>query len=336
MLKARRGSMYDPLVVDAFFAIHSSIRSPRPDAGMPSRSSASVILSQPAGAAADLGRFDSISQGTDEMLALFDLARELAGTNSLSLSADVLIKHLKRFIPFSVAVLYVFDETNSELVAKYSNGDQSALTQELRIAVGQRLSGWVAANRRTIVNSDASLDFGDVAHSFLPPLKSSLSAPIVLNDKLLGVLTVYSNNVAVFSDKHRRVIDMFSEHAAIMLHRDWTTAAPTSADSLRIVTDVTEVEHLLLDAMKDERFSSSSVLLFVDIIGHLTPDETHGSPSTLDAVRHAASAIREDIRHSDVLIWRRPHTFIALLADVTIADASEDGRGNERTYNSDS
>jgi len=48
----------------------------------------------------------------------------------------------------------------------------------LRIPIGQRLSGWVAANRQTIVNSDAALDLGDSAKATPTPLRSCMSAAL--------------------------------------------------------------------------------------------------------------------------------------------------------------
>ena len=42
---------------------------------------------------------------------------------------------------------------------------------------GQRLSGWVAANRQTIANSDAALDLGNLAMRLDPP-QSCLSTVI--------------------------------------------------------------------------------------------------------------------------------------------------------------
>src|SRR5262245_26990724 len=122
ILKSRKGSMYDPLVVDAFLTINTStsptgamlvLRHPLPVESQ---------LHQSKDPPADLRRFDGISQSTDEMLALFDLARDLAGRTTFPFAGDILIKHLKRFIPFSTAVVYILDEMSNELVARYSSG----------------------------------------------------------------------------------------------------------------------------------------------------------------------------------------------------------------------
>jgi GAF domain-containing protein len=77
----------------------------------------------------------------------------------------------------------------------------------MRIVLGQRLSGWVAANRQTISNSDASLDFGSTAKSHILRLRSCISTSLIFDDELVGVLSLYSAEVDGFADDHRRIIE---------------------------------------------------------------------------------------------------------------------------------
>ena len=75
----------------------------------------------------------------------------------------------------------------------------------MTIGVGLRLTGWVAAHRTTIVNSKAALDLGNLAARLQPAPQLCLSTPMLVDSKLVGVLTVYSTadpfaarDVAVF------------------------------------------------------------------------------------------------------------------------------------------
>jgi GAF domain-containing protein len=80
--------------------------------------------------------------------------------------------------------------------------------------LGQRLSGWVAANRQTILNSDPMLDFGEAARTFSPRLRNCLSTPLVSNEQLVGALSVYSNRTEGFSDDHRRIIEVVARQVS--------------------------------------------------------------------------------------------------------------------------
>src|SRR6185503_5712763 len=92
--------------------------------------------------------------------------------------------------------------------ARHTAGEVGVDVRGMRIPLGQRLSGWVAANRQTIVNSDPTLDFGDVARSLVPRLRSSLSVPLMFNGQLIGVLSLYSELADGFTEDHRRVIEV--------------------------------------------------------------------------------------------------------------------------------
>ena len=71
-------------------------------------------------------------------------------------------------------VFFLYDTDRDELVASHAFGDNAPNFSGLRIPRGERLTGWVAANKQTILNSDPVLDFGEAARQFKPRLKSCL------------------------------------------------------------------------------------------------------------------------------------------------------------------
>ena len=83
-----------------------------------------------------------------------------------------------------------------------------------RIPLGQRLSGWVGANKQSIRNSDPVLDLGDVARGLTPRLRSCLSSPLVVGQSLVGVLSLYSHSPKAFTEDHQRVIEVFARQVA--------------------------------------------------------------------------------------------------------------------------
>ena len=75
-----------------------------------------------------------------------------------------------------------------------------------RIALGDRLSGWVAATRTAIVNSDARLDL-DPGIRDGSPLQSALAVPIGNGEHVGGVLAFYSDRQGAFSSLHVRMAE---------------------------------------------------------------------------------------------------------------------------------
>jgi putative nucleotidyltransferase with HDIG domain len=214
ILEERRGTMYDPLVVDAFLRVHTAIA---PQECVAGEKSALRAITAAAVERTDIvenshARLDEIAASSDEMLTLFDLARSLNGTMDLADSTQLISSHLKRLIPSSLLVLYVYDETADDLVAVHTTGEQAGVINGFRMPVGQRLTGWVAATRQSIRNSDPVLDFGDSARTLVPRLRSSLSTPLIFGTRLVGVLSLYASTKDAFSEEHQRIVEVVATH----------------------------------------------------------------------------------------------------------------------------
>jgi diguanylate cyclase (GGDEF)-like protein/putative nucleotidyltransferase with HDIG domain len=303
ILADRRGTMYDPLIIDAFARVHQEIAreavvpAPRP---LDMTSSASP-------------RLDEITASADEMLTLYELARALAGQASVGDTSDVLAKHLRRLIPSSLCVFYSYDALASELVASHALGDASSVVAGMRIPLGQRLSGWVATNRHTIVNSDPTLDLGEVARQVTPRLRSCLSTPLVCDDTLVGVLTLYSVLVNGFSEDHRRIIEVVARQVAQTLkraaefdssRRDAITGLP-NLTWFRQLVESASVEHITP--------ASALMLLFVDIVGLRQINLLYGRPAGDDVLNHVVRHTRAALRAADMLFRHGGDELVALL-----------------------
>lgn len=103
---------------------------------------------------------------------------------------------------------------------------------------GDRLTGWVAANRQVIVNSDAALDLGERAGQVVPSLASCMSVPLLAGDSLVAVLSLYAAGRDVFTDDLSRLVQMIAPHVAraIVAAKEQESAAtevPALADRAR-------------------------------------------------------------------------------------------------------
>jgi len=72
------------------------------------------------------------------------------------------------------------------------------------------VTGWCGANRRTAINSDASLDLAQIAQLFQPPLHSTISAPLADGERLIAALTAYSLKEDAFTESHRYTFEQVS------------------------------------------------------------------------------------------------------------------------------
>ena len=326
ILDERRGQMYDPLVIDTFSKVYREIFESVHDLETP-RNGLSAITrgALPVDDGVVTGsRLDDISASTEEMLLLYELARSLSGRLDLGDAADVISKHLRRLVPATTCVFFLYDQGLDELVAAHAAGENSSHFSDIRIPMGQRLTGWVAANRQTIVNSDPMLDLGEVARALRPPLRSCLSTPLAVSDNLVGVLTVYSTHREAFSEDHRRLVEVVARQVSqTVLH-----AVEFSRDNVKLrdqLTGLPNKQHL-------ERFLASELAAAGGLpCSILLVNVRHNTERTAARVGQpligqVADAIRAGLRGADLLFRYDTDRFVALLTQTDGATADAVGR----------
>jgi GAF domain-containing protein len=190
----RRGTMYDPRVVDVFVALH--------EAGLnevPPETRAPVIdphaMLQPHEAGDD-------GAAPKDLAAFYALGRELAAPATGSQVGEAIWKSLRTELNAAACVLFVYDDGADALRPLFRIGVET-VSADARIPLGERLSGWVAATATSILNSDARLDLDpDVRDR--SQLQSALAVPIDDGQRIVGVLAFYSARPTAFTSVHQR------------------------------------------------------------------------------------------------------------------------------------
>jgi putative nucleotidyltransferase with HDIG domain len=200
ILLERRGSMYDPLVVDTFIECYAEIAPEAIQAGHDARG----LIAATSG----LRLADSAQPVADEPTT--ELADIFAEVVSCAMPDELLkdvAPHLQRSVPARAYALFTYDTNTDLLTCVSATNDPERRVLGLQIAAGERATGWCAANRRNAVNSFAELDLGQTIKTFDPPLRRSLSVPLLADGRCLGVLTAYSDSESAFSDARAAVLE---------------------------------------------------------------------------------------------------------------------------------
>jgi diguanylate cyclase (GGDEF)-like protein len=315
ILIQRRGGMYDPLIVDTFIQVHERIAPESLPSGPPRRALNEITSSgQAIPFVAGTSRLDEIAASADEMLTLYELARALGGQTSISDTGDIIAKHLRRLVPSSLCVFYIYDPTADELEAKHAMGEATSVIKGLRIPVGQRLSGWVAANRHTIANSDPVLDLGDVARSVNPRLRSCLSTPLLADDALVGVLTLYSATTDGFTEDHRRIVEVVARQIGHTFKSAVEFDNSARRDALTGLPNFKQLEDIL-DPHGTGNIGDACLVL-IDVRGLKQITVAHGRFAADEVVREVVHQARAGLRVADILFRSASDQLIALLSDA--------------------
>src|SRR4051794_12578442 len=145
ILIERRGTMYDPLVVDTFVRVHKEIS--------PEQAITNIAVSK--GALTEIttsstsGReptLDRESSTTPVSQLTMDFVTRLLDTTISD--TDLLKTHIVRAVECELAILFSYDGKLDQLAVEATSHASDRNLKDLRIGLGERLSGWVAANRR--------------------------------------------------------------------------------------------------------------------------------------------------------------------------------------------
>jgi HD-GYP domain-containing protein (c-di-GMP phosphodiesterase class II)/uncharacterized membrane protein len=208
IIRSRSGRMYDPEVVDAFLRLHADEMLAHEESH-PAR--ARRLLDRPSDDEDAPARtpVDGVgTAGSDNEIARLVLGLE--GRTPSEVAASV-TDYVRKAMPGCFGVLYRYEPATDELISDHVPTGSGRWPARVRLGGG--ITGWVGANRRTMANSDASLDLGEDARTHRPPLQVCLSAPIVQQGALVGVLTIYSSG-ALFNEVQRMHVDRLAHALA--------------------------------------------------------------------------------------------------------------------------
>ncbi len=199
ILNERKGSMYDPWVVETFETVHEAL-----EESIGTESSADGEREAPASEPIGAVRRPTVATESD-----------LNAGGALALELEALLLRVRPVFVVPLSVFFRYEVETDELVAHQIAGSRDSRIAGRRMALGDGLSGWVAANRQSISNSDAALDLPDVASQHNPALAYCLAFPVQVRGVLAGVFTLYSTRPFTSDQQNlcahmlREIVDTF-------------------------------------------------------------------------------------------------------------------------------
>ncbi len=157
---------------------------------------------------------------------------ELSNTLRLNLSdlLSILCTRLKSLVPYDAMAVYLIrDEV---LIPEFVSGENSRIFRSLRIPVGEGLSGWVAENRKPILNGNPSVEPGYLNDpTKFTTLRSALAVPLETSSRVGAVLALYRGQADNFSKDDLEAVLVLAPEIALAIERTSTKASAQAAGS---------------------------------------------------------------------------------------------------------
>ena len=151
--------------------------------------------------------FEDIAHAHREIYALYEIAQTMGTSLGVSDTMSLITSKLMSLVPFMSCALFLYDEPSETLRCRFATGLEAEDISRLMMRSGQGLSGWVARNKRPLVNARPSADFEAAGITGRRRRCNPRWSPLMSNDVLIGTLVVYHTAPDFYTDDHRRLLE---------------------------------------------------------------------------------------------------------------------------------
>jgi diguanylate cyclase (GGDEF)-like protein/putative nucleotidyltransferase with HDIG domain len=326
LLRQESGKALDPRVVRTFIEMYPALAAEADASQEPSRKLTRVAAHAPAaepavGLVSDATArnvFEDIALAHREIYALYEIAQAMGSSLGVADTMALISSKLSNIVPFSCCALFLYSDDTETLRCRFATGSEAETVQQLTIRNGHGLTGWVARNRRPLVNARPSADFEAAGVSTQTTLQSALVCPLVFNERFIGTIAVYHVDHSIYTDDHRRLLDRISEQAAAVIYNS-IVFEQTQEDSLTDpLTGLPNTRfmfmHLSRELARAERLKSEVSLLVMDLDNFKDINDTYGHHVGDRALREIAGVLRAGIRPYDICVRYAGDEFIVVLS----------------------
>ena len=258
----------------------------------------------------------SIASARQEVQQLFELAQDLGSSLSLNETLSLLAIRLKKLVPYDSLAIYV--QRDEVLKAEYVSGENFRLFSSLEIPLGQGLSGWVAENRKAIVNGNPAVEPGYLNdETKFTTMRSALAVPLVGLSGSVNVLTLYHSERDAFSKDHLRILLAITTKISLSIENALKYQQAESSASTDYMTGLPNARSLFLhldgELARCRRLSAPLVVLVCDMNGFKQINDRFGHLEGNKILRMVATRLRECCREYDYIARMGGDEFVLVL-----------------------
>jgi diguanylate cyclase (GGDEF)-like protein/putative nucleotidyltransferase with HDIG domain len=267
------------------------------------------------GGRSDRNFLTSIAAARQEAQTLFELSQDLGASLSLGETLSVFSVKLRRLVAYDAIAIYV--RRGDELVPEYVNGDNFRLFASLRIPIGQGLSGWVAQNRKPILNGNPSVEPGYLNDtSKYSTLMSALAVPLEGLQGVVGVLALYHADRDFFTSDHLRILLVVSSKMALAIENALKYEQAESSAITDYLTGLPNARSLFLQLDRElarcKRDNTTLTLMVSDMDGFKQINDRFGHLEGNRVLRLFAHSLRETSREYDYVARMGGDEFVVI------------------------
>ena len=263
---------------------------------------------------------------------LLEVADVVNTTLDLETTLRRVAELVRKVIDYEIFAILLLNEPLQELYVRFHVGYPEKVAERVRVKVGQGVTGRAAQTRQAVLVADATQE--DFYIEALPNVHSELAIPLIVKNRLIGVIDLEARERGYFTEEHKRLLTLIASRMAVgienaRLHTRTTRQARTLLLLNEIARELTSILNLdellkriaeLLNRLIDYQMFS---ILLVDQAGeklqhrfaqrfeerlHLKHDVPLGRGVVGYAAQAKEAVLVPDVAKSDRYIATNPET----------------------------
>jgi sigma-B regulation protein RsbU (phosphoserine phosphatase) len=200
----------------------------------------------------------------EEVNASLDLDEVLARSAAL----------IKRHIDYEIFGVLMFEGDGTYLKHRFSIGYPRDLAENLKIPLGQGITGTAAATGHSVRVSDTSKDPRYI--NAIESVRSELAVPLMLRGKCIGVLDIQSRHLDYFTPQQQSILTLLASRLAVAIENARLfQQVRAQAETLLLLNEVSRETSSTLDVEEQLRRAAEQIKRVIDyqILSILLYDE---------------------------------------------------------------
>ncbi len=152
-----------------------------------------------------------------DQLKVEPLLLEVADVVNTTLDLDTTLRRVaelvRKVIDYEIFAILLVNEKTQELRIRFQVGYAREVAERVKIKIGQGVTGLAAKRREAILVDDVSKHPEYI--SAAPNVRSELAIPLIVKNRVIGVLNLETQEAGRFTEEHKRLLTLIGSRMAV-------------------------------------------------------------------------------------------------------------------------
>jgi len=144
---------------------------------------------------------------------LLEVADVVNTTLDLDTTLSRVAELVRKVIDYEIFAILLLNEKTQELRIRFQVGYSREVAERIRVKVGCGVSGVAAQGREPVLVGDVTKDPRYI--SAVPNVRSELALPLVVKNRVIGVIDIESREPDYFTEEHKRLLMLIASRMAV-------------------------------------------------------------------------------------------------------------------------